>query len=77
MLSRQFASLLIGLVIPFAGVLGGIFFTSKMDTTILGFPILYFWVFLWFPLTTVCLCISWHFFDRKVYEDGIEEGGGE
>ncbi|MED4203741.1 DUF3311 domain-containing protein [Neobacillus mesonae] len=75
MLSRQFGSVLVGLVIPFAAVLGVIPFISKMGTTVLGFPILYFWVFLWFPLTTVCLCISWHFFDRHAYEDGFDEGG--
>jgi len=70
--SCQFSSLLIGLVLPFVAILGVIPFISTLNVTVLGFPILYFWVFLWFPLTTACLCISWHFFDRHTYE---EEGG--
>ncbi|WP_218010620.1 DUF3311 domain-containing protein [Neobacillus soli] len=73
MISRQFASVLVGLLIPFVAVLGVIPFISKSDITIMGFPILYFWVFLWFPLTTICLSISWHFFDRHVYEEGGDE----
>lgn len=74
MLSRKFASVFVGLVIPFVAVLGVIPFISRMDTTIMGFPILYFWIFLWFPLTTVCISISWHL-DRHIYEGGLDEGG--
>jgi hypothetical protein len=75
MLTRQFWSIFIGLIVPFVAVLGGIPFIGKSDASVMGFPIIYFWIFLWFPLTTLCLCISWQFFDRYAYDNTQEEGG--
>lgn len=42
---------------------------------------MYFWIFLWFILTSICLAASWHLFDRKYYEieedlEETEEGRG-
>ncbi|OCA92347.1 DUF3311 domain-containing protein [Pseudobacillus wudalianchiensis] len=66
---RQIGSLFIGIGIPFLAIFGVVPFIAAADVSVLGFPILYFWIFLLFPLTTLCLCVSWHFFDRHQYED--------
>ncbi len=68
-------SVLIGLVIPFVGVVGGVAFLSQSQVLILGMPAVYFWLFLWFILTSICLAASWHFFDRKYHEnqENLEE----
>ena len=58
-------NVLIAVVIPYVGVIGGIVYFRNSEEFILGFPILYFWIFLWFILTSVCIALSWHFFDSK------------
>ena len=67
-------SVLVGLVIPFVAVVGGVAALGQSQASILGIPIVYFWVFLWFVLTSVCLAASWYLFDRRYY-DGEEEFG--
>lgn len=64
---RSWPSVLIGLGIPVVAVLGGIIAFADTSVYIGGIPLLFAWIFLWFPLTTVCLWISWHFFDRHHY----------
>jgi len=66
---------LVGLVIPFVAVVGGVAVLGRFEFRVVGIPIVYFWVFLWFVLTTVCLAASWYLFDRKDFED--EEASGE
>jgi hypothetical protein len=68
-------SVLVGLVIPFVAVVGGVAVLGRSEALILGIPIVYFWVFLWFVLTSVCLAASWYLFDRKYYDS--EEDLGE
>lgn len=65
---RIFLSIFIGLIIPFVGVIAGIFIFRYEEFFIFGFPVLYFWLFLWFILTSICIACSWHFFDRHHYE---------
>ena len=62
-------SVLIGLVIPFVAVIGGVAILGRSQSLIMGIPVVYVWVFLWFVLTTLCLATSWYLFDRKYYED--------
>jgi hypothetical protein len=62
-------SVLVGLVIPFVAVVGGVAVLSRSQALVLGFPAAYSWLFLWFILTPICLAASWYFFDRKYYED--------
>jgi hypothetical protein len=57
---------LIGLGIPYAGVIGLLPWIATKDAYILGVPLLYGWIFLWFVLTSGCLFICWYFFDRHV-----------
>jgi hypothetical protein len=62
-------SLLVGLVIPFVAVIAGVAFLSRSRMLIAGIPIVYFWIFLWFVVTSVCLAASWYLFDRGDYEN--------
>ncbi len=67
-------SLIVGLVVPFVAVVGGVGVLGPSEALLAGIPVVYFWMFLWFVLTTVCLAASWFFFDRGEFED--EEGEG-
>jgi uncharacterized membrane protein len=62
-------SVLIGLVVPFVAVVGGVAVLGRSQSLVMGIPIVFFWVFLWFVLTTVCLAASWYLFDRRYYQD--------
>ena len=68
-------SVLIGLIIPFVAVVGGVAVLGQSHILVAGIPIAYFWIFLWFALTSLCLAASWYFFDRKEFrdEEGLEE----
>lgn len=68
---RSWPSLIIGLVIPVVGVLGGIIAFADTSVFVFGIPLLFFWIFAWFPLTSLCLWISWHFFDRQHYPSDV------
>jgi hypothetical protein len=61
-------SVLVGLVVPFVAVVGGVAVLGGSQSLVMGVPIVFFWVFLWFVLTTVCLAASWYLFDRRYYE---------
>jgi hypothetical protein len=67
-------SILVGLVIPFVAVVGGVVLLGRSEFLVAGIPIVYFWVFLWFVLTSVCLAASWYLFDRRDFEG---EGASE
>ena len=68
-------SILVGLVIPFVAVVGGGAVLGQSQTLVMGIPAVYFWVFLWFVLTSVCLAASWYLFDRRYYEEQPGETG--
>ncbi|MED0892700.1 DUF3311 domain-containing protein [Aneurinibacillus migulanus] len=72
---RLVGSLIIGLVVPFVAIIGLFPITSRIEVSVLGFPFLYFWMFLWFGLTSVCLWISWCVFDRPYYVTESREKG--
>jgi hypothetical protein len=61
-------SLVVGLVLPFVAVVGGVAVLGRSEAVMLGMPIVYFWIFLWFVLTTLCLAASWYLFDRGGFE---------
>lgn len=52
-------SIIIGLVFPYLSVMAGIYYFRFSTDFILGFPPLYFWLFSWFILVSICLSISW------------------
>lgn len=55
---------LIGLVLPFVGVIGMIPIVNGVTWTLWNIPFLYLWIFAWFILTSICLAICWLGFDR-------------
>jgi hypothetical protein len=48
-------------------ILGGVLGFGHSAAEVLGFPIVFFWMFCCFPLTTLCLWVSWRYFDRRHY----------
>ncbi|MFF1358428.1 DUF3311 domain-containing protein [Streptomyces sp. NPDC058297] len=74
--TRTALSVLIGLVIPFLGIAVAPFLLNGISIKIFGFPFLYFWIFGWFVLTTVCLAICWYVIDGPVHEE-LEFDDGE
>lgn len=66
---RSWPSVLIGLGIPALALLGGIPLVSNTSVYVFGVPLLFFWTFCCFPLTTLCLWVSWRFFDRDHYPE--------
>jgi hypothetical protein len=61
-------SVLVGLVTPFVAVIGGVAVLGRSQSLVMGVPVVFFWVFLWFVLTTACLAASWYLFGRGYYE---------
>ncbi len=68
-------SILVGLVIPFVAVVGGVAILGRSQSLVMGMLVVYYWVFLCFVLTAACLAASWYLFDRRYYEG--EEAIGE
>lgn len=66
---RSWPSLLIGLCTPVVLTLGGVLALGSSTTVVLGFPLVFVWVFCCCPVTTICLWVSWHFFDSPHYTD--------
>lgn len=66
---RSWLSVLIGLGIPAAALLIGIPLVSGSTASVFGIPLVFFWVFCCCPLTTLCLWVSWRFFDRAHYPE--------
>lgn len=64
---RSWPSLLIGLGIPAIAIVGGVLVLGPIHAVAFGFPLVFFWMFCCFPLTTLCLWVSWHFFDSDSY----------
>lgn len=66
---RSWPSVLIGFGIPALALLLGIPLVAGSPATVLGIPLVFFWMFCCFPLTTLCLWCSWRFFDREHYPE--------
>ncbi len=64
MAKRKLYSFILSVVIPYFGIFSGIYFFRYSEKMVFGFPILYFWLFMWFFLTTICLSLAWFLFDR-------------
>lgn len=70
-------SLIVGLGIPVVAIMVVLPILSGSKITIAGLPFIYFWLFLWFPLTTICLFLSWMISDRHHYENRSELEGAD
>lgn len=56
---------LIGLGLPFIGVIGLLPWAASNDSYVFGVPFIYAWIFGWFVLTSICLALCWVLFDKK------------
>lgn len=63
----------IGLGIPYIAVIGLLPWVASVDRFVFGVPFIYMWMFIWFVLTSVCLCVVWYLFDRHEPEAAYEE----
>jgi hypothetical protein len=61
---EKLLKVMIGLVLPYIGVLGPLPWIASTDRFVLGVPLIYGWLFLWFFLTSACMWVCWRFFDR-------------
>jgi hypothetical protein len=59
---------ILGLGLPFIGVIGLLPWAASKDTYVLGVPFVYAWIFAWFVLTSGCLWLCWTLFDRHAAE---------
>ncbi|MBB2200989.1 DUF3311 domain-containing protein [Gluconacetobacter tumulisoli] len=57
--------ILVGVGIPFVAVDLALPVLDRVDGTVLGFPTVVFWLFVWFILTSVCLSAVWFLHDRR------------
>lgn len=60
---------LIGIGIPYAAVIGMLPWVAKIDRVVWGIPFIYAWIFSWFVLTALCLCVCWYCFDRNLRDE--------
>lgn len=67
-MSAQKKSLLIGTLLPIVAILAGVVALAGSTRQVLGFPVVFAWLFLWMPLTTVCLQLAWRI-ERHRYAD--------
>lgn len=72
---RNWKSLAIGLFVPAIALLGVLPLLADTSVYVLGIPLLFFWIFAWFPLTTLCLWIAWRI-DEPWYRDTDRAGEG-
>jgi len=61
-------SLIIGLGLPIVGVLVIMPLLANTSIDVFGLPLLFLWIFLMFPLTSLCLWIAWRI-DKPYYRD--------
>jgi len=62
-------SLAVGLGMPAAAILVVMPLIADTSVYVLGIPLLWLWMFAWFPLTTLCLWVAWRI-DEPRYRDG-------
>lgn len=67
-MSSEKKSVLIGTVVPVVGILVGVVAFAGSTRQVFGFPVVFAWLFLWMPLTAVCLQLAWRI-DRHAYAE--------
>lgn len=58
-MSRELKSTVIGMAVPVVGVLAGIVLLGGSNVRVLGFPVVFAWLFAWMPITSLCLHLAW------------------
>ncbi|MGH3359088.1 MAG: DUF3311 domain-containing protein [Nocardioidaceae bacterium] len=65
---RDVRSLAIGLGVPVVALLVAMPLLADTSVTVGGIPLLFGWIFAWFPLTSLCLWVAWRI-DEPHYRD--------
>ncbi|KQY55510.1 MULTISPECIES: DUF3311 domain-containing protein [unclassified Nocardioides] len=66
-MSNELKSVLLSIGVPSVGVLGGILMFADSTAQVAGFPVLFAWLFLWMPLTALCIHVAWKCYDEAEY----------
>jgi hypothetical protein len=66
--ARIWKSLIVGLGLPGLGVLVIMPLLANTSVHVFGIPLLFMWIFLMFPLTSLCLWLAWRI-DEPHYRD--------
>jgi hypothetical protein len=69
-------SVIVGLGIPAVAILVVMPLLANTDIDVLGIPLLFLWMFAWFPLTSLCLWLAWRH-DRHRYPEDARPGAKE
>lgn len=72
-MKQSWKSVAIGLGLPSAALLVVLPLIADTSVYVLNMPLVFFWVFAWFPLTSLCLWVAWRI-DAPHYP---ETGPGE
>lgn len=56
------------IIVPFVAVVAMLPLINRFNSTVMGIPLIYAWMFLWFILTSLCLLLSWYCLDRDCEE---------
>ncbi|WP_171822585.1 DUF3311 domain-containing protein [Sulfobacillus thermosulfidooxidans] len=70
---RTFWRIIIGIGLPFFAIVGLFPWYDRTYPLIGGFPFVYFWIVLWFPVTTLCLYVVWRLDTRMDEKEGKSE----
>ncbi|MBB3882847.1 hypothetical protein GGR01_001692 [Acetobacter oeni] len=52
---RRWRLVMLGFGAPFAAIIFVAPFLSRLPLSVFGIPIVFIWIFAWFPLTSLCL----------------------
>ncbi len=74
--ARIWKSLIIGLGLPAIGVLVVMPLLANTSVRVLGIPLLFVWIFVMFPLTSLCLWLAWRI-DEPYYRDAPSQAAKE
>ena len=74
--ARIWKSVVIGLVLPAVGVLLIMPLLAATSVRVFGVPLLFVWIFLLFPLTSLCLWLAWRI-DEPHYRGTPQRSGDE
>lgn len=69
-------SVVVGLVLPAIGVLVVLPLLANTSIHVFGLPLLFVWMFLMFPLTSLCLWLAWRN-DEPHYREAQEQPSEE
>lgn len=58
-MKKRFWTIFFVLIIPYTAIVAAFPFYNRVEPFVFGFPFLYFWLFSWFILTSICMYIGW------------------